>query len=123
MEAYVLLAQFLFTIITAVVTVTVGIRKIREETKHEVSTLKTDLVNTTLAYERKLTQSDAGLRALLTEMGFFVRDHFVANEVFDKMIEMAAASNENQFKALTESINRIYDKLDVIQADYRRSQS
>jgi len=123
MEAYAVVGEFILSVITAIVTVTIGIRRIREETRHEVSSLKTDLVNTTLAYERKLTQADAGLRALLTEMGFFVRDNFVGNEVFDKMIEMATASNENQFRALAEQMGRVFDRLDSIQAELRRSQS
>lgn len=122
MESYAIIGEFILVILTAIVTVTIGIRKIREETKQEIATLKTEIVNTTLAYERKLTQADAGLRGLLTEMGFFVRDNYVNNDVFDKMITMAAAANENQFRALTESMSRISDRLDAIQIEIRRAQ-
>lgn len=99
------------TLISSVVVITIAIRNFKEE-----------LVKTTLAYERKLTQMESGLRAAMTEMGFFVRDYYVHNDVFDKMIDMAAANNENQFRALTSSIDRIGERLDIIQAEIHRAQ-
>lgn len=104
--SWIALIGIIFTAIGAIVTITAAIRGFKEE-----------LLQTTLAYERKLTQMDAGLRAAMTEMGFYVRDNYVQNEVFHKMIDMAAAANENQFRALTETMNRLNDKLDVIQKE------
>lgn len=109
-EAWIALAGFVFTLILSIITITTFVRKIKEE-----------ITQTTLAYERKLAQSDAGLRAVMTEMGFFMRDNYVHNDVFDKMIDMAAAANENQFRAMAEALNRITDRLDAIQAEIHRS--
>lgn len=105
-STWVALAAVILTLIGSIVTITAFVRGFKE-----------DLLQTTLAYERKLTQMDAGLRAIMTEMGFYVRDNYVQNEVFHKMIDMAAAANENQFRALTETMNRLNDKLDVIQKE------
>jgi len=115
-EAWIALAGFIVTLLGAIITVTYSIAKIEKRTDEKIT-------NVTLAYERKLSQSDAGLRALLTEMGFFIRDNFVQNEIFNKMIDMASANNENQFRALTESMNRVNDRLDAIQVEIRHSQS
>lgn len=103
---WIALIGVLLSAIGAIITITIAIRGFKE-----------DLLQTTLAYERKLTQADAGLRAVMTEMGFYVRDNYVHNDVFHKMIDMAAAANENQFRALTETMNRLNDKLDVIQKE------
>lgn len=111
-EAWIALAGFIFTLALSIITVTTFVRKIKEE-----------ITQTTLAYERKLSQCDAGLRALITDMGFFVRDNYVHNDVFDKMIDMAAAANENQFRALTEAMNRVTERLDAIQVEIHRSRS
>lgn len=90
-----------------------GGEKIRQDTNAKITRVE-------LAFERKLSQQEVGLRAQINELGFYVRDNYVNNDVFSRMIEMAAASNENQFRALSESLLRLMDKIDVIQAEMAR---
>lgn len=90
-----------------------GGEKIRQDTNAKITGVE-------LAFERKLSQQEVGLRAQINDLGFYVRDNYVNNEVFSKMIEMAAASNENQFRALSESLLRLMDKIDIIQAEMAR---
>lgn len=121
-EIWILFGQFVVSLFGAIITVWFGIRHITERIDAKIDAIGREITEVTLAYERKLAQCDAGLRAKMTEQGFFFRDNYVHNDVFDKMIAMASASSENQFRALTESMNRITDRLDIIQSEIHRAQ-
>lgn len=73
-----------------------------------------------LAFERKVGQMEVGLRAKINDVEFHLRDNYVSNAVFVRLIDMATANNENQFRALSEQLSRLNDKLDAIQAEQRR---
>lgn len=107
---------FLVSIGTLIATTTSAVRKIKEDTDNKI-------VQVEIASERRISQVDGAWRIRLQEIELYVRDNYVNNDVFYRMIELAAANNENQFRALTEQLNRLNDKLDAIQADQARTRA
>lgn len=122
---WIALGTFILSLIGAIVVTTLGVKRFSESVEVrldvKIETLKRDHNTLELAYERKLGQQEVGLRHAITEVGFYVRDNFVQNEVFNRMIDLAAANNENQLRTLSEQLNRLNDKLDAIQAGQRRT--
>jgi hypothetical protein len=90
-----------------------GQGRIKADMGRELNTIE-------LAFERKVGQMEVGLRGKINDVEFHLRDNYVSNDVFIRIIDMATANNENQFRILSEQLNRLNDKLDTIQAGQRQ---
>lgn len=124
---WIALAGFVLSGCVALITAAMGVRKLNETLKKEIDKqldyIKRELHDAELGGERRMGEMGEALREKISQVEFHVRDNFVDKEIFNKMIDMAAANNEYQFRALNEAVSRIHDKLDTMQADrYHRSQ-
>lgn len=112
---WIALGSFVLSMGIALVTGTIGVRKLSENIQAaldaKIDKLREQMVQAELAYERRVSQTDAGLRAQINEVEFYVRDNFVKEDTFNRMIEMLASSNSNQFKSIQAQLDRIFDKL------------
>jgi len=115
---WIALGSFALSIGIALVMGTIGVRKLTENIQAaldlKIDNLKDQIVKAELAYERRVSQVDAGLRAQIHEVEFYVRDNYVKEPVFQQMIQMLADNNSNQFKSMQIQLDRIFDKLDNI---------
>lgn len=115
---WIALGSFALSIGIALVTGTIGVRKLSENIQTaldlKIDKLKDQLVQAEMVYERRVAQTDAGLRAQIHEVEFYVRDNYVKEPVFQQMIQMLSDNSGNQFKSMQTQLDRIFDKLDHI---------
>lgn len=112
------LAGFVLTAMIVIVGVTLGVRRfsdqVAEKFDAKIDAMKTEFTQMEMVYERRSAQIESGLRVKINEVELYIRDHYVDNKIFERMIDMATANNENQFRALTEAMHRLNDKLDAL---------
>jgi hypothetical protein len=122
--AWVALGGVMFSAVIGIITATLGIKRFSESVKkdldEDIKDIKKCIADSELSIERRMGEMGLALREKTTQVEFHIRDNYVHNDVFNRVIEMAAANNENQFRVLTESLNRIHDRLDAIQLAQRQ---
>jgi N-acetylglucosamine-6-phosphate deacetylase len=121
---WIALGGFILSCGIAIVTTTLGIRRlstvVEQKLEAKIDSINKTLTEIELITERRLGEMGHALREKITQVEFHFRDHYVHNEVFNKIIDMARANNENQFRVITDSMQRMNDKLDTIQANQYR---
>lgn len=114
--AWIALGGFILTMGSTLVLTTLGIKRFSETVQaamsDKVDKLEDRMVQMELAYERKLSQNDAGIRGLIRDIEFYVRDNYVKEATFTQMIEITQENNSTQFKSVQTQLDRIFDKLD-----------
>lgn len=114
--AWTALGTFVITLGGTLVLTTLGIKRFSETVQASLDTkidrLHQQIVQMELAYERKLSQNDAGIRAQIKEVEFYVRDNYVKEPVFQQMIDLFNDNNANQFRSMQTQLDRIFDKLE-----------
>lgn len=115
-QIWISLGTFLILTGTTIVGIVLGIRKVSDETKKTIESrldgLNSMLHELELMHERRMGEMGRSLREKINEVEFHLRDHYVSNPVFERVIDMASANMENSFRVLQSSIDRINDKLD-----------
>jgi len=115
---WIALGSFVLSLGIAVVTGTIGVRKLSDNIQtaldQKIDRLRDQMITAEMGYERRVSQTDAGLRRLIHEVEFYVRDNYVKEPVFQQMIQMLSDNNSNQFKSMQTQLDRIFDKLDNI---------
>lgn len=126
MQLWLGIAQAIATFASLIFGLIFGLKKINDGLNTRFAAQEKRINEEAMASISARGQMEAGLRAKMAEMDsaiwtkvnqveLHIRDFYVADKDFERVISMAAANNENQFRALSEQMARINDKLDNMQ--------
>jgi hypothetical protein len=109
---WIALSALALNFITAIVLLTWGVGKVKDQVKDhlkdDIDELVLAIAESELKLERKTGEVGAALREKITQVEFFVRDNYVREKDFDSMIKMF----EGRFDRLQDSMDRLGEKID-----------
>lgn len=100
----------------ALVTLGLGVGKVTRsieksmETRFEIHRVETDKKFDTI--QNRMGEMGAALRQKVTEVEFYVRDHYVSNGVMDKIMVLFGDNMRLQFEALKASLEEVKARLE-----------
>ena len=99
--------------VAAIIGLTWGIAKIRNEVKDElkddIDALLKAIAEAELTMERRSGEGLAAIREKVTQVEFFIRDNYVREKDFDSMISML----NSRFDRLQDGMDKLNEKLDL----------